>query len=118
MKLIRPLVYVSCPYTDKDPEVIKYRLMMFAKFAESIENGGKEHATSALFNQMLLDRGIKLDASYSYWQSYSRSMIHKSDRLVVLCLQGWDRSVGVSDEVEYAKFLNLSVEYVTFPHGY
>ncbi len=115
---ILPFVYVSCPYTDKDPEIVKYRMLMFAKYAAMVEAWGKEHACSALFNQTLLDRGCTLPATYSYWQSYSRSGIHVSKRMVVLCLKGWKSSAGVQDEIAYALSIGLDIEYVTFPEGY
>ena len=109
----RSIIYVSCPYTHVDPAVVARRLQIFADYVGGLERSGVYHAVSALFNQMLLDRGIQLPADYGFWKSYSRTLIGVSQEIHVICLTGWEASVGVSDEIEHGLRLGKKIRHVT-----
>ncbi len=53
---------------------------------------------------------------YTFWQKLDRSVISKSDSLIVLMMEGsnggWKESEGMSDEIQYAKELGLKIEYL------
>lgn len=53
-----------------------------------------------------------LPSDYAFWARYDRHMLGRSDELYVLMIDGWDRSRGVSDEIEWAIGLGKPVRYV------
>jgi hypothetical protein len=51
---------------------------------------------------------------WTYWERYDKMYIDRCDGgVIVLMLEGWDRSVGVTAEIEYAKSTGKDVYYIT-----
>lgn len=108
---LRPVVYIACPYSHPDKSIVEKRVRQFSLFAASIENGGQEHAVSAVFNHLVNMYG-DLPTDWEYWKSYSLTLLDKSTKMYVLKLDGWDKSVGVAGEIEYAIQANKPIIYV------
>lgn len=51
--------------------------------------------------------------NYEYWKVRDRRLIDACDALMVCLMPGWDESVGVTDEIKYAKSLGKDVFYIT-----
>ena len=54
----------------------------------------------------------ELPGGYAFWKARDRNFISISDGIIVLTLPGWDDSVGVLDEIEWAKELGIEVHYL------
>ena len=55
-----------------------------------------------------------LPTGYEYWKTRDRTFVKLSDGgVIVLAIPGWRESVGVSDEVQYARELGHEVYYLT-----
>lgn len=52
---------------------------------------------------------LGLKAEYDYWQRRDRRLVERCDGVIVLGMDGWKESVGVTDEVKYAKELGREV---------
>ena len=107
----RPFLYLSAPYTHPDPAVVQDRIQRFCAYAARIEAEGEYHAVSALYNQLLLDRGQSLPSTWEYWESYSLSLLLISKRMTVLTLDGWDKSTGVAGEISMAQKAGIPINY-------
>lgn len=64
------------------------------------------HTTSQLFNR---------PAEYKFYKDFDRHMVAKSDELWVLMMGDWERSVGIQDEIAYAKIQRKPIVYVDCP---
>ena len=51
-------------------------------------------------------------ATYEMWGRRCEAVLHKCDALWVLMFPGWEQSVGVTGEIEYARKHNIPVLYV------
>lgn len=51
-------------------------------------------------------------ADYEAWKTRCRALLPKCDVIWVLQFPDWERSVGVADEVQFAKELGLQVVYI------
>lgn len=58
---------------------------------------------------------FNMPQNYQFWKVRDRKMIKNSDGVIVVEMHGWDKSVGVSDEVDYAISLGKPV-YLYNPH--
>jgi hypothetical protein len=72
-------------------------------------------------HEMAIAGGMPADAAF--WQDYNHAMIDQADELLVLTIEGWKESVGVTEEITYASDLNLPIRLMTFnstthPAGY
>ncbi len=55
----------------------------------------------------------ELPTGYEYWKTRDRKFVAMSDGIIVLKADGWKRSVGVTDELEYARELGKDVHFIT-----
>lgn len=100
--------YLASPYSHRDPRVKEFRAFGVQVAAAMLTMQGYRllepitscHAKSQIF---------QLPTGYEYWQTRDRDYIARSDGVIVFAMQGWKESVGVCDELEYAKELGLPV---------
>lgn len=111
---LRPLAFLSAPYSDPDPAVVRDRIRRFCIKAAEIELGGDLHAVGALFNHMVQDHA-ELPLNYDFWRSYSLSLLSNCSILIVLMMTGWMDSVGVADEIAFASSRAIPVVYIDMP---
>lgn len=52
---------------------------------------------------------FKMPQDYTFWQERDRRMIKASDAVIVCDMPGWKESVGVTDEIEYARSLGKKI---------
>lgn len=50
-----------------------------------------------------------LPQNYDYWKGRDRAFIDRCDGVIVANMEGWKESVGVTDEITYAKSQNKPV---------
>lgn len=58
-----------------------------------------------------------LPRDFQFWKDYNYHMLVRSDELLVLCLPGWQESVGVTQEIEWAKAFGLPIAYMGDERG-
>ena len=107
----RKLYYLASPYSheNKFVEILRYEAVIYAA-KKLIEDGYTVIEPIAMCHE----KGTRYDlpGGYKFWQRRDRWFIEKCDGLVVLQLPGWDLSVGVLDEIKYAKKIGLEVHYL------
>jgi hypothetical protein len=72
------------------------------------------HPYAMIHGHPLVVHGLPTD--WSYWEAFDRGHIERCDSLVVLTLEGWQKSVGVAAEIEIARELGRPVWYLA-PNG-
>ena len=53
-----------------------------------------------------------LPCEYEYHKTHDRAMVERMDFLTVLMMNGWESSIGVQDEIAYAKLIGKEVVYI------
>ena len=105
--------YLASPYSHNTSEIKNLRYeavdLVGAKLYEAgitiIEPIASCHHKSIKFD---------MPTGYEYWKKRDRTFVQMcTGGIIVLCLPGWMESVGVSDEVHYAKTLGYDVFYLT-----
>lgn len=94
-----PLVYIASPYSSKDASTRGQRYEAAVKCVNHFLNEGKYIP----FSPIVYGRAFDRDASYAAWEQFCRGMIFRSDYLWILRLPGYEDSVGVRSEIDYAK---------------
>jgi hypothetical protein len=74
----------------------------------------KEHPTWVFIspsaqNYLILPYLPEVGPSYADWKERCRLLLARCDILLVLPFAGWDKSIGVSDEIAMAKELKLQI---------
>jgi nucleoside 2-deoxyribosyltransferase len=109
------LIYLASPYNHTDARVreARYRAAMHC-VAESMMdvrewNGRKVVVYSPIVHNHPTSLLYTFPREWEFWRALDFPMLERCDRLVVLKLEGWDRSVGVTAELSFARDLGKPI---------
>lgn len=108
---VEGLYYLASPYSHPDPLVKELRYLLITRIAAELFNQGYA-LVEPIGSSHPVAKQFKLPTGYEYWQARDRSMISKCDGVIVAKLPGWRESVGVTDEIHYAKEIGKPVYYL------
>jgi len=112
------LIYLACPYTDKDENIQKIRAIEANYFTALILS---LHTDVAVFSPLTHGTGFDkhlpddLRESHRFWMKQCIAMLRRCDEVWVLPLNGWDVSKGVEMEIDLAHNLDMPVRYIQDP---
>jgi hypothetical protein len=105
------LTYLACPYSHPDPAVREHRFKMANVYAAKLFNAGEVvFSPISMSHPMAEDGGLRGD--WDTWEQFDRAYLSLSKKVVVLTLDGWERSKGVAAEMEIARQLGIPVEFL------
>jgi hypothetical protein len=105
------VIYLASPYSHEDPKVVKKRYeMVLAKTAELIRE--KKFVYSPIVHCHEMAKVHKLPTDFVFWREYNLDMIAIAESLYVYRLAGWQNSVGVIYEIDWATELGKEIVYV------
>ena len=105
------MIYLASPSSHPEPIVEETRFQWAAwAAAKLIELGHLVFAPIPHSHPITRYGG---NGSWEYWAEFDKHMLGACDELWVLCLDGWDTSVGVAAEVKWAKAAGMKIRYIT-----
>lgn len=108
----KPIYYLASPYTHKDPAIRKQRAEIATEAAVKLLHMGIFVFAPIPYNEPW--EKYNLPGDWAFWAEFDKSFVERCDGgLIVLMLDGWDKSTGVTAEIEFAKSLDRPVYYVT-----
>lgn len=105
------LIYLAVPYSDPDPAVREERFHVVNEAAAVLMGQGL-YVFSPISHTHPIAAAGALPLGWDFWEGYDREMLSACGALVVLCLDGWNRSTGVTSEIAIAEELGLPVFFV------
>ena len=112
--LVRPsLVYLATPYSDPDPLIRRERFEKVNDFAARMMRSGL-HVFSPISHTHPIAQAGGLQLGWEFWEACDLKILSVCEKLIVLKLDGWQNSRGVTAEIAIANELGLSVEFVDF----
>ena len=111
MQQQRPLVYLACPYSHDDPAVRHARFEAANRAAGRLMKDG-HLVFSPISHTHPIAEAEGLPRGWEYWQRFDRAYLAYCHRLVVLSIDGWKRSTGVTSEIAIAREMGLEIEYI------
>lgn len=107
------LIYLASPYSHKYKKVMKEREKEVNRIAAELTYKYGYAMFLPITQSAPLERIIPaLGGSFEKWKNIDLEMIKRSDELWVVMLDGWKDSVGVTEEIIYAKSLNKPIYYI------
>ena len=106
-----PLHYLACPYTHQDKEVMRNRFKTVTDAAVNLLNQGVYVFSPISYNAPWEE--YDLPHTFSFWEQFDKSFIARMDSIIVLTIDGWKESVGVTEEIKFAEDLRIPVYYCT-----
>lgn len=106
-----PFTYLACPYAHDDPAICEARFRAANLAAATLIAQG-ELVISPLSHACPIAEARDLPRGWDYWGRFDRALLECCCRVIVLKIDGWQESVGVRGELEYARSLGLPVDYM------
>jgi len=114
------LVYLasiySVPHEDGTPPTIqemKERTAIATKKAAEIMQEGYNVFSPLSHSDPIADyMPERFRTSHNFWLSVDCDMLKRCDELWVLMLPGWERSYGISQEIEFAEENNIPIKFI------
>lgn len=107
------LAYLAAPFSHPNPQVKKERSLRVNKYTAKLIQGGQMVYSPLTHNIPLIRLGMQ--NNWDTWRELDHHMLSKCDLLIVLTLEGWDKSTGVTSEIAFAKEHNIPIEYREYP---
>lgn len=106
------ILYIASPYSHPDKHVEQWRYEMTQEEVARLHNGRDFFYSPIVYTHVMACR-YKMKTTAEHWQNHNEAMLRKCDKLIVLMLEDWDKSVGVRAEIAFAESLGIPVEYLT-----
>lgn len=107
----KPLTYLAAPYSHPDRAVRVERFDLINKAAVELMSKGELVYSPISHTHPIAEAG-SLPLGWEFWQKYDTAFIEHSKRVVVLKLDGWRESKGVTAEILIATKLGTPIEYI------
>jgi hypothetical protein len=105
------IIYVASPYTHDDPLVVDQRFMAVRDYVTTQLRAGALYFSPIVYTHELA-KAASLPGDAAFWFEFNFRMLKVCDKVIILKLQGWEKSIGVASEIAYAKTHGKPLEYV------
>ena len=106
-----PLTYLASPYTHADKEVRRDRYMAACKAAAKLMLAG-EVVFAPISHSHPIEHFFPEVQGHDFWMKQDAPYLEACSKLVVLTIDGWDKSSGVAHEIRRAVERGIPIEYL------
>jgi len=108
----KKLTYLACPYSHPDRAVRVARFEAANHTAAMLMVQGKYVFSPISHTHPIAEAG-NLPLGWDFWEEYDRAILVACVEVVVLMLDGWKESKGVTAEIAIAREIGLPVTYLS-----
>jgi len=108
------MIYLGSPYSHPDPAVMEERFTRVSKETASLLNAGfMVYCPIAHCHPLAAAYDLPRDSDF--WYRHNVSILRHCEALYVLRLEGWEESVGLKREIEFAgnAYIPIKFRYVS-----
>lgn len=109
------MIYLASPYSHPCPTIREARFHAVCRMAALLMRQGQVVFAPIVHGHPLVDHGLPTE--WPFWERFDREHLRRCDELVVLTLDGWRESVGVTAEIRIAGELGKPVRYLVPEDG-
>jgi hypothetical protein len=106
------MIYIASPYSDENPQIRAYRWQRVAIYAAHLIEEGYHAYSPICHSEGIRAHVPTLGPTFAFWRAVDLDFLSRCDSLHVLMLDGWEKSVGVSAEIDEARRLRIPVSYI------
>lgn len=104
------MIYLASPYSHSDKTIVEKRVEIISKYAAKLLSK-RMHCVSPILIGTTIFKYATLPSDFEFWQHLSYDLLKRCDMIIVLKLEGWQESIGVQAEINFAIKNNIKVEY-------
>jgi hypothetical protein len=102
------MIYVASPYSNDHHSVMEDRFLEAEKFvARALLLGLHVYSPIVHCHQLACKYDLPKDAKF--WEKYNHDLLERSDAVIVLRIDGWEDSKGVSAEMSHARDRGIKI---------
>ena len=106
------VVYLAAPYSHPNREIMDTRAKEIERAAVIlIRCGIKVYSPITAWHHAAKNYSLPTDAGF--WKNHNLEMLERCDAMIVLGLPGWQESVGVRMETDYAEEWGIATFFLT-----
>jgi len=103
--------YLAIPYSDPDPEVMDYRAEISDIVCADLMNQGRV-IFAPISSCHHIAKKYTLPRDWEFWKNIDEQFVKASKTLLVVALDGWENSTGVTAERKIAEDAGIPVELI------
>ncbi len=114
---VHKVIYLACPYSDPDPLVRKARFDVATSVAADLIRSGRV-VYSPITMTHPIDMVLAGEANTlgsDYWVAFDEAFMEMCSEMVVIQLDGWQRSTGIHREISYFTEHKKPIRYIDPP---
>mgnify|MGYP004417317736 CR=1 FL=1 len=104
--------YLASPYSSKDLNVQKKRGDDVTAFGAKLVKAGVLVYAPITTSRELVVCEPSLSSGFETWRKIDLTFVKLSSGVIVYKLEGWEKSVGVTEEILFARERHLDIFYV------
>jgi len=105
-------IYLACPYSHENEKVREKRVEMATKAAAKLMEDGHQVFSPITHTHPISKYTNKHPCDNDFWMVQDLWILVACNEIYVLCLDGWEFSKGVEEEVKVAYRLNKKITYL------
>ena len=106
------MIYLAVPYSHPSPQVRHERFEAINRYAAYLMQQGLA-VFSPISHSHPIEEHFKETKTWDFWQIQDLPILRICTSLHVLCIPGWENSVGVAGEIKAADELSIPVVFIT-----
>jgi len=105
------LIYLASPYTHSDKEIVESNYKLVSEIAANMVADGYVVFSPISYGHNLLNFK-EMPSNWEFWFKFCVTFLLKCDKMLVCTMPGWEKSVGVKEEIEIASAHGIPVEFL------
>lgn len=105
------MIDILAPYSHDDKKVVEHRVKTVCDYSAKLMKDGLSCISPITVGTGILTHA-DLPTDFEFWKKLSLDLLKVSDEVHVLMLDGWEESVGVKAEIEYAMAFGKTIKYI------
>lgn len=105
------MIYLGTPYSHPNKQVVEYRYRAITRVAFHLMELGYV-VFSPITHSHVINQIARKPGTWEFWKKQDLGVLEHCSALFVYRLPGWEKSVGLTAEIEFSMTKGLQVEYL------
>jgi hypothetical protein len=105
------LIYVASPYNHSDDDIRWLNYRKVSRYSAGLIAKGQVVISPIAYGHPLLDFA-EIPYDWPFWSNFCLTFLDRCDEMHVLMMEGWDKSRGVEEEIQYARQQSIPIKYI------